>query len=291
MKKKISIIIFLLIFIGIYLFLSYYGIGFCHAGFNEIDILIFNVFGDAILVGITTYIATRKISIEIAKKEFNRNNKINITVNKIKNQIKDYKQFKKNYIDDDFIFNLNDRDNKVLDNVYNQYVQWEYVTENLEEDREKDLILNYPFNYFWLFNKNKEFNEGWKFLRDAFQSENIKTLYDMLEESRIDEFMYFSNILSKCKYYEIINLNHNCSAGIIITADNRVCSKIFLLPATKKKVMFYFEKDCNIELIAFRNDFEGKEEAVNIMGFRYSNDEQFAPAKINLSDYIKIVEN
>ena len=49
---------------------------FFHEGFNELDYLMLNIFGDGIIVGIVTYFSTKLISIQISKNEFNRYNKI-----------------------------------------------------------------------------------------------------------------------------------------------------------------------------------------------------------------------
>ena len=57
-----------------------------------------NIIGDTILVGIVTHISSKNISTYISKKEFDRNNKINITVNKSRNSIINYETFMDFYL-------------------------------------------------------------------------------------------------------------------------------------------------------------------------------------------------
>lgn len=291
MKNKKSIFILLTILLVFCVLFSYYGVGICSKGFNEFDIEIFTLIGDAILVGVATYISTKKITMEMAKKEFNRNNQINITINQIKNQIINYEQFKNLYVSESFIINMNLAEKAIMDKIYTQYIQWEYLFENAGSHRENHLLLNYPFQYYLLFKNNEEFQKKWEELRNFSKSKMSQFLYDMLDNEKIKEFERFSSIIAKSKFYEILNLNPNNSVSLIITVNGIVTSKVFLLPSTRKILMLYFEKECNVEVIAFRHNFDGKEEAVNISGFKYSNFENYSPARINITDYIEVVDN
>ena len=79
-KRKIIIYSIAIIVLILYLTFSYHGILFFTKAYNGLDYVIFNVLGDAILVGITTFISTKYISVYISKKEFDRNNQININI-------------------------------------------------------------------------------------------------------------------------------------------------------------------------------------------------------------------
>ena len=126
MKKKnitykyISLILILLIIILVTL-LSYNGLFFFNKGFNDLDYLIMNIIGDTILVGIVTHISSKNISTYISKKEFDRNNKINITVNKSRNSIINYATFMELYKNNNVYFVVTESDRKIIDYVYKLY--------------------------------------------------------------------------------------------------------------------------------------------------------------------------
>lgn len=87
---KSLLLILLFVVIIIFGILSYNGLLFFASGFNNFDFLLFNIIGDALLVGIVTHISSKNISLSISKKEFDRNNKINVTINKSRNEIINY---------------------------------------------------------------------------------------------------------------------------------------------------------------------------------------------------------
>lgn len=105
---KIGLLVLLLITTITILILSYDGLLFFTKGFNDFDFLIFNILGDAILVGIATHISSKNISLFISKKDFDRNNKINITINKSRNEIINFETFMNIYKNNDIFFAISE---------------------------------------------------------------------------------------------------------------------------------------------------------------------------------------
>ena len=60
------------------------------------------------MVGIVTYFSTMKVSNFISKKEFERNNKINVSINSRLNNIVDYKSFMELYNNSDVFFAIDE---------------------------------------------------------------------------------------------------------------------------------------------------------------------------------------
>ena len=57
------------------------------------------------LVGIVIHISSKSISTNISKKEFERNNKINVAINEHRNKIMDYEMFMNLYNNSNVFFN------------------------------------------------------------------------------------------------------------------------------------------------------------------------------------------
>lgn len=153
-------------------------------------------------------------------------------------------------------------------------------------------FLNFPLYFKKVLDNDEDFR---KCLENEFKYsrylDDFKIYNDLRNEDYV-RFKRFSEIISNFHYYEIINMNSINSTACLIISNDKVDAKIHLLPNEKKNVIFYYSKDKYIDCIAFRRDFDDKEETVNIMGFNYTNNTNvIAPAHINLSDYIKISKN
>lgn len=289
---KFIILIFLLIFVISIIILSYNGIFFFNEGFNDFDYLMMNILGDAIVVGIVTHISTKNISTYISKKEFDRNNKIIITVNKSRNGIINYETFMDLYKNNVVYFAVNESDRKTIEYVYKLY---DCFLNTLSCDGvEKQLlntILNIPF-FFTYFDDDKiedTYEEIIKNFDQKKEFNNISILKKMLTKKEIEKLSQFSKIILNIKHYTITNLNNVEGCQIIITADNIVACKIPCLPNNTYDVFIYYDSDRWIDCLAFSFDYDSKEYATNILGFKYSNNnESLKSAKINLNDYIKI---
>lgn len=115
---KSLLLILLFVVIIIFGILSYNDLLFFTSGFNNFDFLLFNIIGDALLVGIVTHISSKNISLSISKKEFDRNNKINVTINKSRNEIINYETFMNIYKNNDICFAMSESDRKIIDYIY-----------------------------------------------------------------------------------------------------------------------------------------------------------------------------
>ena len=115
---KSLLLILLFVVIIIFGILSYNGLLFFTSGFNNYDYLLFNIIGDALLLGIVTNISSKNISLSISKKEFDRNNKINVTINKSRNEIINYETFMNIYKNNDICFAMSESDRKIIDYIY-----------------------------------------------------------------------------------------------------------------------------------------------------------------------------
>lgn len=289
---KFIILIFLLIFVISIIILSYNGIFFFNEGFNDFDYLMMNVLGDAIVVGIVTHISTKNISTYISKKEFDRSNKIIIKINKSRNGIINYETFMDLYKNNVVYFAVNESDRKTIEYVYKLY---DCFLNTLSCDGvEKQLlntILNIPF-FFTYFDDDKiedTYEEIIKNFDQKKEFNNISILKKMLTKKEIEKLAQFSKIILNIKHYTITNLNNVEGCQIIITADNIVACKIPCLPNNTYDVFIYYDSDRWIDCLAFSFDYDSKEYATNILGFKYSNNnESLKSAKINLNDYIKI---
>lgn len=293
---KIIICILLFIMLILYIIFSYNGIFIFHEGFNELDYVIFTIIGDSILVGITTFIATRYVSLFISKKEFNRTNKINVNILERNNSLYNFSKFMEIYNESNYYFGLNFEDRKVFDYVYKKYLIFdailnkEYINDKILEN-----AMNYPFirNYMFKEEKDQKFKNVWqemnKILATGKSKANINLFQTLINDEDYDYFEKFSNIISKIKYFEIVNLNPNEGCVLLVTADNQVINKISCLPNSTYGFYLYFDDDKWIQFIGFTNDYDGKEEATNLVGFKYTNKVlELEPAHITLSDYIKV---
>ena len=74
-KYKIILLGLIITFIIIAL-LSYNGLLFFTSGFNDLDFLVFNILGDALLVGIVTHISSKNISLFISYSYINSGSSI-----------------------------------------------------------------------------------------------------------------------------------------------------------------------------------------------------------------------
>lgn len=297
MKKKnitykyISLVLILLIIILVTL-LSYNGLFFFNKGFNDLDYLIMNIIGDAILVGIVTHISSKNISTYISKKEFDRNNKINITVNKSRNSIINYETFIELYKNNNVYFAVTESDRKIIDYVYKLYDCFLNTLNCVGVEKQLlDTILNIPF--FFSYYENEKIEDSYEEIIKKFDSKNrfnnISILKELLTKNDIEKISQFSNIILNFKHYTITNLNNVEGCQILITANNIVTCKIPCLPNHTYDIFMYYDSDHWIDYLAFSFDYDSKEYATNIFGFKYSNNkEAFKPAKINLKDYIKI---
>lgn len=295
MNKKIYIIctITALLFI-LYLICSYYGFLFFTNYYNGIDYIVFNVIGDALLVGITTYMATKSISIYISKKEFNISQRINIHINEKNHSLYNFEYFLENHNEENVYWGINSEDRDIIEYVYKKYNLIKVLLNynNLGDNLYIENILNYPFVGHLLDNK-KNFIKEWKreidLLNIGENKSNIKLFRSVMKDEDYKIFERFSCIIKNMKYYEIINLNNNSGCVVLITADKQVIDKVNCLPNSRNKIYFYFDSDKSIEYIAFTHDYDGKETANLLGGFRYTNEkEEIKPANINLNDFMEV---
>lgn len=294
MKSKIKYIISILIiiFIIVIAIMSYQGLLFFYPGVNDLDYLILNVLSDALLVGIVTHISSKNIALYISRKEFDRNNKINITVNESRNSIINYETFMNIYENNDSFFAVEKKEMETFDYIYKLY---DHFLKTLKCDgTEKqllDTILNIPF--FIKYYDDNNVIECYREILEKFDPKskynNISILKELISEEDIKQIQKFSNIILYIKHYTIINLNNVEGCQLLIIADNKVVSKIPCLPSHSYDMYMYFDKEHWIDNITFTYDFDSKEYATNILSFKYSNsDEKLKPAKITLKDYINI---
>lgn len=285
----LCLVIFFIILVSIF---SYCGMFFFNKGFNDFDYLVLNIIGDAILVGIVTHISSKSISTYISKKEFDRNNKINIKINKSRNNVINYETFMELYKNNDVYFAVSDSDRELIDYVFKLY---DCFLNTLKcdgvEKQLLDTILNLPF-FFKNF-KDDKIEDGYddiiKKLDSKKRFNNITILKNLLTTDNIKKLSQFSNIILNFKHYSITNLNNIEGCQILVTADNIVVCKIPCLPNHTYDIFIYYNSEHWIDYLAFSFDYDSKEYATNISGFKYSNNEKsYKPAKINLKDYINI---
>lgn len=112
--------------------------------FNEFDYLILNILGDAILVGIVTHISSKNISTFISKKEFDRNNKINITINKSRTSMINYLEFMTAYENSDIFFAIDENDREILNKTYKLY---DYILNTLQCTGVEKQFSNLPLKF------------------------------------------------------------------------------------------------------------------------------------------------
>ena len=257
--------------------------------FNEFDYLLLNIVGDAIMVGIVTHLSTMKVSNLISKKEFERNNKINISINSKSNNIVDYKSFMDLYNNSDVFFAIDEENRKTIDYVYKKY---EFILKSLQTDGiEKQLlniILNIPFFINFLGDEN--ITECYDEIFKKFNSEkfnNITILKNLFDKEDYAILEKFSNIVLNFKHFEMTNLNNIEGCQILLTANDIVVCKISCLPNHKYDIYSYYDAEKWLQFIAFSFDYDSKEYATNLLGVKYTINTESKPIKINLSDYIQ----
>lgn len=293
--KKIYIlplIILLLILIVTTIFLSYFGIFFFTEKFNEFDYLILEILGSTLLVGIVTHISSKNISTFISKKDFSRNNKINIAINKSRTSMINYKDFMNSYENSDTFFAIEENDRKILDKFYSLY---DYLLNTFPctglEKQLMDTILNIPFVFYYYEDEN--IIDCYNDIIDKFNTEknfaNLPLITQILRDNNLKDLEHFSNIIFNFQKYEITNLNNIEGCQLLITADKIVACKIACLPNHTYSLFSYYNSDRWIDFTAFSFDYDSKEYATNIYGIKYTNNEEnFSPAEINLTDFIDI---
>lgn len=291
-KQKIFLIILFLLLIVIITLSSYYGIWIFTENLNEFDYLILNILGDVILVGIVTHISSKSVSTFISKKEFDRNNKINITINKSRTSIINYLEFLNVYENSDIFFAIEEKDREILKKIYRLY---DYVLKTLPctgvEKQLMDNILNIPFVFDYYDDDN--IVECYSYIIDKFDKEksfgNISILKEILKENDLKDLERFSNIVLNLKKYEITNLNNVEGCQLLVTTDKRVACKIACLPSHKYTLYAFYNSEHWMDFIAFSFDYDSKEYATNIYGIKYTNDDvKIKPAEINLTEFINI---
>ena len=291
-KRKIIIYSIAIIVLILYLTFSYHGILFFTKAYNGLDYVIFNVLGDAILVGITTFISTKYISVYISKKEFDRNNQININIQEKRHTLYTCENFLGIYSDSNLYFGMKQKDIDVIEYVYKKYNAFSIVLNKANiNDKMVENILNYPFIYSFI-TKGK-FIDNWKKMINTFNikesKKNVELLKALIKDEDYDYFERFSEIVNRIRYYEIVNINSIQSCVLLVTANNRVIDKISCNPNEKYGLYLYFDEDIQIQFIGFNHNYEGKEEYKNLMGFKYTNNkEKTMPADIELEKYIKV---
>ena len=289
---KIGLLVLLLITTITILILSYDGLLFFTKGFNDFDFLIFNILGDAILVGIATHISSKNISLFISKKDFDRNNKINITINKSRNEIINFETFMNIYKNNDIFFAISEADRKVIDYVYKLYDC--FLNTLMCEGVEKqllDVLLNIPFFFKYYADENIEdsYDEIIKSFDPKKRFNNISIVKELLTQEDIIMLAQFSNIILNSKHYIITNLNNVDGCQLLVTTDNIVACKIPCLPNHTYDIFMYYDSDHWIDFLAFSFDYDSKEYSTHLSGFKYSNSEENnRPVKINLKDFINI---
>lgn len=289
---KIILLILVFAIIIIISIASHNGLLLFKSGFNDLDFLFFNILGDAILVGIVTHISSKNISLFISKKDFERNNKINITINKSRNNIINFETFMNTYENNDVFFAVSESDRKVIDYVYKLYDCFlnTLVCEGVEKQL-LDTLLNIPFFFKYYADENIEdsYDEIIKKFDPKKRFNNISILKELLTKEDIIKLAQFSNIILNSKHYIIANLNNIEGCQLLVTSDNIVACKIPCLPNHTYDIFIYYDCDHWIDFLAFSFDYDSKEYATNLLGFKYSdNEENIKPAKINLKDFINI---
>lgn len=294
MKKKHKLLLIItisILFMTIFT-LSYTGVLFFNKGLGSLDYLFLNIIGDAILVGIITYISSKSISMYISRKEFDRRNKICISVNEIRNNISNYNRFIDAFENSTIFFSLDEKEKKIINYVYDFYIKFLNII--VCKDTEKqlfDIILNIPFiiDAFEDNSVKESFNEILKKFDKQGEFNNISILKVLISKKDIDMLQKFSDIIRHIKHFKVTNLNSSEGCQLLVTADKRVECKIACLPSQSYELYMYYNEEHFIDIIAFSFDFDQKEYASNIYGFKYSNNkDKSKPANINLSNFINI---
>lgn len=291
-KKRIFVICTIFAMILLYLIVSYKGLFIFEPNFNDLDYLIFNITGDAILVGIITYFSTKSISLEISRKEFKRNNKLDVNVLEKNHSLFDFNIFLNTYGTSNNYFGLSSEDQKIIEYVYKKYhvfsaiLNKEYLNNLTLEN-----VLNFPFISSYIVKGN--FIDNWKeMLKECAVGKNkrkIELLKSLISEEDFKYFERFSKIIGKIKYFEITNLNSLQSCTLLITADDMVINKISCLSNMIYGLYVYFDEEKWINFIGFNYDYDGNEQATKLVSFKYNNGlHDSKPSDITLEKHKKI---
>ena len=105
-KKYVVLFIFILIIVIFYFVCSYLGWIFFTKGFGTIDIVLLEIVGNSLIVGIVTYFSTKFISEYLQEKDFNRNNIIEIEHEKTSYKIVNYEMFLNAYLNNEINFHM-----------------------------------------------------------------------------------------------------------------------------------------------------------------------------------------
>ena len=157
--------------------------------FNEFDYLVLNIVGDAVMVGIVTYFSTMKVSNFISKKEFERNNKINVSINSRLNNIVDYKSFMELYNNSDVFFAIDEEifkkfNSEKFNNITilkNLFTKEDYV----KLEKFSNMVLN--FKHFEMTNLNNI--EGCQILLTA--NDVVACKISCLPNHKYDIYSYY----------------------------------------------------------------------------------------------------
>lgn len=291
---KIIFLIFITLLLIIYIIFSYFGFFFFSKGFNNLDCLLLEILGNSILVSIATYISTKSISTLISLKEFKRRNKINISINEKNNMILSYKKFINEFENSNTFFGLEKEHKELLEYIYKKYtfiINTFNTTEDKKESNMIEVILNLPFNKFNF--DDDDLTDSYTGIFKQFGKDerfnNICILNNLLSKEDYKKLNQISSIVQNIKHFEITNLNSSEGIQILVTANEKVINKISCLPNNKYDFYVYLSEDSWIQFIAFSYDYDGKEEATFLQGFKYSNkNENNDPIRIDLLNYIKV---
>lgn len=283
-KVKVAICLILLIIV-IYFICSYIGILFFTKGFGTIDIVLLEVVGNSLIVGIVTYFSTKFVSEYLQEKEFNRNNIIELEHEKTQFKIVNYNMFLDICINNSVFFEMDKEDKEIIESAFQKYLEWDSIIKTGNKDYKKEIaFINLPF-IISLLKSDINFYEFWK---EAYEDrvakkENIFTISD--EDFNV--FTKFVNILSNLRFYNLRNLSKdNISRGIIL-GNGIVISKFSLFPNQNKILGYFYKKDIDVEILVFYHDYNGKEKYENVMGFKYQVIENSVPAHIDLDSLTK----
>ena len=203
-----------------------------------------------------------------------------------------YQQFMNEYANVDVFWALEDSDRELLEKIYRLY---DFLLKTFPcTDVEKQLldnILNIPFVFDYYEDEN--IVECYNDILENFDKEkqfgNLSLIKKILKENVLKDIERFSKIIINLKKHEIINLNNVEGCQLLVTTDNIVACKIACLPNNKYTLFSYYDKEHYMNFLAFSFDYDSKEYATNILGMKYSNDDdKFKPANINLNDFIEV---
>lgn len=196
------------------------------------------------------------------------------------------------YKNNNVFFAVNESDRKIIDYIYKLYDC--FLNTLMCEGVEKqllDTILNIPF--FFKYYSDENIVDSYEEIIKKFDAKkrfnNISILKELITREDIIKLAQFSNIILNFKHYIITNLNNIEGCQLLVTSDNKVACKIPCLPNHVYDVFIYYDSERWIDFLAFSFDYDSKEYATNLSGFKYLiKEEDLKPAKIDLKDFINI---